>query len=463
MSNSIIPENFIGNAKKLDDNEKIKLQSLADFHKIELALVKAVIEIESSGNGFLSNNKPIILFESHIFGNLTQHKYSTITDSAGRPISTRNWNRSTYGATGDWQYHRLSIALNLDEDAALKSCSWGLFQIMGFNYELCKYSNIKEMVSNICESEYNQVEAAFNFMVSTGSLEKLKIKDFAGFARIYNGAGYAENQYDIKLQRAYQKHSANTHIEPVEKNKTLIVGDSLAYGVGAFIQNSDNKAVVGSGYNHWKSAINNLNYEGYNNVFISLGLNDFPSNETEYKDNIRFILNTIISRDKTNSINNIIYLKPTTKSIRRDLIEPSKLIGKILSSLSEEFKKLIIIEVEYPVLNKMLAGDKLHYSSEGYRNIAFLVSSYIDNKFPMIKKGYSGIDVKFLQSVLYELDKEKYNVGVKDGIFGNKTDSIIKLYQKDDNLIIDGIVGNGTWGSLLFKYNKLYEDKVKNG
>lgn len=34
----------------------------------------------------------------------------------------------------------------------------------------------------------------------------LRNKDWAGFAKGYNGPAYAENQYDKKLEKAYHKH-----------------------------------------------------------------------------------------------------------------------------------------------------------------------------------------------------------------------------------------------------------------
>jgi len=36
-----------------------------------------------------------------------------------------------------------------------------------------------------------------------------------------------------------------------------------------------------------------------------------------------------------------------------------------------------------------------------------------------------------------------------DGIYGNETVTRVKEYQKTNKLVIDGIVGNGTWQSLL--------------
>jgi len=36
-----------------------------------------------------------------------------------------------------------------------------------------------------------------------------------------------------------------------------------------------------------------------------------------------------------------------------------------------------------------------------------------------------------------------------DGIYGNETIGLVNQYQQSNRLVIDGIVGNGTWQSLL--------------
>ena len=44
----------------------------------------------------------------------------------------------------------------------------------------------------------------YYFMKNSGCLKELKEKDWAGFARKYNGPGYAQNAYDQKLRNAYE-------------------------------------------------------------------------------------------------------------------------------------------------------------------------------------------------------------------------------------------------------------------
>jgi len=63
----------------------------------------------------------------------------------------------------------------------------------------------------------------------------------------------------------------------------------------------------------------------------------------------------------------------------------------------------------------------------------------------LIKKGSKGQAVKTLQGYLYQLG---YNPGSTDGIFGPKTEKAVKAFQRDYDLVIDGIVGPATWASL---------------
>ena len=62
-----------------------------------------------------------------------------------------------------------------------------------------------------------------------------------------------------------------------------------------------------------------------------------------------------------------------------------------------------------------------------------------------VSYGSSGENVKRLQNLLnqrgYTLDE--------DGIFGEKTQAAVRDYQKKNNLLLDGIAGDETWGSLL--------------
>lgn len=63
-----------------------------------------------------------------------------------------------------------------------------------------------------------------------------------------------------------------------------------------------------------------------------------------------------------------------------------------------------------------------------------------------LKNGSRGTQVKVLQFLLNELG---YDCGEADGIFGSKTLSAVKAYQKAKSLTADGICGKNTWTKIL--------------
>lgn len=176
-------------------------QQAADLLGVELATIKAVAEVESRGSGFLKSGEPVILFEGHIFHRLTQGKYSTPENAN---VSHRSWTRKYYSEN---QHKRLQKAVELNREAALQSASWGKFQIMGFNYEVCGFENIQQFINAMYKGEKEHLMAFVSFIKNNRMGKYLKEKDWAGFARRYNGAGYKANRYDTKLKAAYEKYS----------------------------------------------------------------------------------------------------------------------------------------------------------------------------------------------------------------------------------------------------------------
>ena len=70
----------------------------------------------------------------------------------------------------------------------------------------------------------------------------------------------------------------------------------------------------------------------------------------------------------------------------------------------------------------------------------------------MLKFGSSGSDVKKLQNYLNQVGD--YGLA-EDGQYGAKTQAAVKQYQQRNNLTVDGIAGDQTWGSLNDAVSKL--------
>ncbi|MBD1822800.1 N-acetylmuramidase family protein [Cyanobacteria bacterium FACHB-DQ100] len=164
----------------------------------EVAAVRAVVDVEAAGSGFLRDGRPKILFEAHWFSDFTNGRFDYSDDNISSPV----WNRSLYiGGAGEWD--RIYRAANLNREAALKSASWGLGQVMGFNHAQAGYRDVESFVRDMHESEGKQLAAMFNFIKSNRLDRFLISRDWAGFALRYNGESYRVNRYDEKLADAY--------------------------------------------------------------------------------------------------------------------------------------------------------------------------------------------------------------------------------------------------------------------
>ncbi|MEZ5307158.1 MAG: N-acetylmuramidase domain-containing protein [Pyrinomonadaceae bacterium] len=164
----------------------------------EVAAIKAVAIVESKGNGFDTQDRPKILFERHKFAKYTNGKYVT-----SHP-DICNWTPGGYGTAAS-QYDRYGRALILDAQAAMFSASWGKFQIMGFNFAICGYRSVQDFVDDMRLSEGAHLDAFVEYVVQNELADELRNKDWAGFAKGYNGPDYKINQYDTKMADAYKQ------------------------------------------------------------------------------------------------------------------------------------------------------------------------------------------------------------------------------------------------------------------
>ena len=183
---------------------------VAELLGCEPAALKAVQQVETGGRGgFFSPGRPAILFEGHIFWTQLKKRVSNPEDyvKGNENILYPKWEKGHYKG-GIGEYDRLEQARKINREAADASASWGMFQIMGFNYAACGEESIESFVRSMCESEFKQLLLTANFIKKNSQmLQALQARDWAVFAKCYNGPAYAQNRYDVKLEAAYQKYS----------------------------------------------------------------------------------------------------------------------------------------------------------------------------------------------------------------------------------------------------------------
>jgi hypothetical protein len=210
---------LMGQANPVDTMEgkflsELDLQDFAHQYGVELASIKAVNEVESSGKGFLIDGRPKILFEGHIFWKELVARGidpKTLSNPTNGDVLYKNWTRVHY-LSGAKEYDRLEKAASISSDprareAALASASWGSYQIMGFHATKLGYSSVGQFVEEMKKHERNHLEAFGRYISTFGCLVHLKNKDWAKFAKCYNGPAFAQNKYDEKLSKAFIKYS----------------------------------------------------------------------------------------------------------------------------------------------------------------------------------------------------------------------------------------------------------------
>jgi hypothetical protein len=185
--------------------------------KVPVALLHAFARTESGGrSGMDAKGRPVIAFEGHVF-----RRYSAVK-TGKPPVKTYPFDK-TYPllsypykmkAGPEWQKNNkdqdtawttLNTALALDHNAALMACSWGMFQVMGFNYAACGYSTVDDFVAVMKASERGQLDAFVGFCKATpGMVNAMIAKNFATMASLYNGSDYGN--YDKQIAKHYKEY-----------------------------------------------------------------------------------------------------------------------------------------------------------------------------------------------------------------------------------------------------------------
>ncbi|HTE24167.1 N-acetylmuramidase family protein [Flavitalea sp.] len=175
---------------------------------VEPAVIKAVAEVESNGEGFLADGKVKILFEPHIFWKQLRQKgiKPELHQKGNEDILYPIWKPGKYGPVSK-QHDRMNRAAAIDREAALLSSSWGKFQIMGFNYRKCDCDSVEAFITRLKSGEDEHLSTFISYIKNTFLDDELRSRDWKSFARSYNGPLYWKNNYDKKLHLAYEKFS----------------------------------------------------------------------------------------------------------------------------------------------------------------------------------------------------------------------------------------------------------------
>jgi len=179
---------------------------------IDPAYAVAVLCVESGGQGFGADGRVIIRFENHIFRRYLDAARAAEFDRHFRITGDQSWLGHAFRESPShaWtafhgsqplEWAAFEVASRLDADAAARSISMGLPQVMGFNHALLGYPSPRGMLAFMGADVRFQLLGLFDFVAGADgrgpALAALRRGDFDAFATLYNGPGQARYYGDL--------------------------------------------------------------------------------------------------------------------------------------------------------------------------------------------------------------------------------------------------------------------------
>lgn len=203
------------------------MQAAADQLGVGVDVIMAVTQVEARKSGFIKGTDlPCILFEGHHFHKNTKGRF----DRSHPHLSYPSWTKEHY-VGGRGEYDRLVEAIDINDDVpdpALLATSWGMFQVMGFNFSAAGYDSVKDFTNDMALGEDRHLAAFVSFIAAEGMADMLRSADWANFARRYNGPAYAKNAYDTKLAVEFSRARVKLQEEQATGKLSPERGDIVA-------------------------------------------------------------------------------------------------------------------------------------------------------------------------------------------------------------------------------------------
>ena len=170
--------------------------ALAADAGIPVAILEALREVESSGE---PNS---LRFEPHIFIRLRPDLEKQIPYTRGRVV----W--SVVGKETDRKAFAVAFALAPAE--AIRSTSWGSFQVMGSHLLSLHDGNPEDALASFALDPEGTSAALlarwFKHNQRARRAANSTPPNFAALALAYNGASYAKHKYHLRLAKAWRRH-----------------------------------------------------------------------------------------------------------------------------------------------------------------------------------------------------------------------------------------------------------------
>jgi hypothetical protein len=188
-----------------------EIESVARAHGIEPAALLAIAEVESGGRAIANvggRKEPLIRFEGHYFDRLVADGKRNEARSKGLASPTMGAVKNPASQSARWRL--LEEAMAIDRKAALQSVSWGIGQVMGSHWKSLGYGSVESLVDEARSGVAGQVRLMLRFLEKNGLIGVIEARDWAAFARAYNGPRYKVHRYDSRIAAAYARHARDS-------------------------------------------------------------------------------------------------------------------------------------------------------------------------------------------------------------------------------------------------------------
>ncbi len=168
-----------------------RYQQLGQEIDVKPAAIRALAILESDEKPFTPGGKPVVRFEKrHWRRNRRASRAALRFDSAPNPIDL------------DARWAQFEAMRAVQETPAILAHSFGMFQIMGFNYIGCLCADPVAFLRAM-----ETVDGQFDLLKyliqgSPDLLAALRRQDAPAVAKHFNGTNYAANQYDVRFASA---------------------------------------------------------------------------------------------------------------------------------------------------------------------------------------------------------------------------------------------------------------------
>lgn len=181
----------------------------------------AFADVESQATGSTVMGRLPILYEPHVVSRNSFHLHDWwevpgmgVVCSYPRWYNPRkkseaippNCSRHPYNLKMEERFQLLAFMAEINFDAALAGCSWGMFQVLGENWKALGYASVWHFVVEMCDGgEPAQLNAALRFLDHKDVLDDMRKGNWATVIEAYNGPGQVDDYLPRFLRRLSER------------------------------------------------------------------------------------------------------------------------------------------------------------------------------------------------------------------------------------------------------------------